>query len=708
MTSRRSQSDGPDSPMPVDEFFSPGPSSSNHYLPSLQAPIPQRPVGGEIHRIRLQAAADQAARMHEAESRRPDYLKRTKRPLPDFDFDAFEPMEQDSNLPNLGVTESPMKGRRLTLFQETSEESFEQSLLAGGFPRYGQLPGYAVPANQAKSGLSQHTLDWLQHPTTSGQVSNDLRTVEPEWAPSDKEVRKRRRLAAFDKSDPSQVHARLYPVEVEGKGRVLLENPPEVPNVHSESQVKKRGSRKRKTRAGSGHARRKSGHMSDTKSEDPVPAKPNWPDAEFPWSLRLEEREELERKEHEEKMKWIERFLDRSSDDEGDEDDDGRFPGSSEPDADEVNAPAPRPGRGKMVPLKAHPDARTRRTSNSNNLMIPSDPADARAALLSKRSVREFSFRRRQEALVNEEPEENEPEEEEVVCICHGTDDGRELVQCDDCHVWYHLECIGIANSEDLGKEDDPWYCADCLEIMTAPASDPASEPTFVPTDDRPSSTSMRDPLFFQGSFQESPTASWTAPRTPKRSSGNLTEFSSRSYGDSSRGGPTTPSSSSKNSHAYRTPTIFEGLHSDEFDPTSTPSRGIKIGGSFTTPKTTNIWSSRDGMMQTPRRRRDSLRLSSGRMPLLFDFSGGASAGGGMPPRTVYSYEDTPIRRSGPRVHQPPLKRLLDSPLGHRSTALPLLDREGSPTMTLEGSRRIQRTMSRKSLPSLPPLTLDG
>lgn len=40
---------------------------------------------------------------------------------------------------NVGITDSPAKGRRLKLFQETSEESFEESLMAGGYGRYVSL-----------------------------------------------------------------------------------------------------------------------------------------------------------------------------------------------------------------------------------------------------------------------------------------------------------------------------------------------------------------------------------------------------------------------------------------------------------------------------------------------------------------------------------------------------------------------------------------
>jgi hypothetical protein len=95
--------------------------------------------GGEMERIRLQMREDGMAHFQETESRRPEYLKRTKRSLLDSD-PTVDPIldleERESVLPGVGITVSPMKGRRLKLFQETSEESFEESLMAGGYERY--------------------------------------------------------------------------------------------------------------------------------------------------------------------------------------------------------------------------------------------------------------------------------------------------------------------------------------------------------------------------------------------------------------------------------------------------------------------------------------------------------------------------------------------------------------------------------------------
>jgi hypothetical protein len=86
--------------------------------------------GGEMERIR-QAERDNAiAFAREAEARRPDYLKRAK-----HESSSSNAMDEDGERP-VGIMETPMKGRRLKLFQETSEESFEESLMAGGYGRY--------------------------------------------------------------------------------------------------------------------------------------------------------------------------------------------------------------------------------------------------------------------------------------------------------------------------------------------------------------------------------------------------------------------------------------------------------------------------------------------------------------------------------------------------------------------------------------------
>lgn len=69
-----------------------------------------------------------------------------------------------TNPTNTGITESPTKGRRITLFQETSEESFEQSLLAGGYARYGDLPAYTYTLEEEPQGQQRHQQRHLMLP----------------------------------------------------------------------------------------------------------------------------------------------------------------------------------------------------------------------------------------------------------------------------------------------------------------------------------------------------------------------------------------------------------------------------------------------------------------------------------------------------------------------------------------------------------------
>ncbi|KAI0638814.1 hypothetical protein C8Q77DRAFT_1077724 [Trametes polyzona] len=677
-----------DSPMTLDISTSTlAPSSP----PPLVTPVPQRPLGGEIHRIRLQLAADHAEHQSEKEARRPDYLVREKRPRPDDD-DADALGDAEADIPTLeeldaasavaaalGVTESPIKGRRLQLFQATSEETFEQSLLAGGYPGYGQSPGYKAPEPQTpvpkggRTALSQRALRWL-HQATPGQPGPSTAVVaeepvqeDPEWVPSEKEMRKRRRLELFkEKPDAKDSPgSKLYAVEVEGRGRLLLNVPPEGTPAQAETPVKKRAVRRRKRKGG------RRGAHGKQEEDDGEPLEPNWPDSAFPWCMRVQERSEAAKMEQEERLRWIERFLDRESESDEEEEDQLLRPPLQSHENDQV---AHRRGRGKMVPLRANPEARHTQ-SRDENMLVPSDPADARAALLSKRSVRALAFRR--QSL-------GETDGEDVVCIgCMRGDDGSELVQCDECQTWYHLRCIGIKTIAELGREEDPWYCDRCLDIH--PAS-PMPEPTFVPTDDRPiGSTARRESLFLQNHLLESPAPHWDseprAPQTPVRGSDDSSNadhtFSTRSsWGDSSRAGPSTPESSEKTVRVYHTPGPFT-LERDQldpetpFDPTTTPSRGIKFSGGppptlgLSTPRGGfGLWAGRGGQTPTPGAK-----------------FGGASAwrhgydeGPSPHMRSIYSvgFDDTPVTRA-PQVGSTAAamqgRRLWDTPGFARPTS---------------------------------------
>jgi hypothetical protein len=382
--------------------------------------------------------------------------------------------------------------------------------------------------------------------------------------------------------------------------------------------------------------------------------KPNWPDAEFPWRLRTEERLELAKAEEEERMRWIERFLDRDSDDEGDVESNSQYQHDEPPSAshfDPVYEKGPDTsypmGRGKMVPLLAYPNSTPKLFKR---ITFPSDPADARAALMSKRSVRALSYRQQKRQR------ELDDEDDETVCICNGKDDGRELVQCDACQTWYHLQCIGIRNIAELGREEDPWFCRRCVARSPSPTRGPeslnTSEPTFVPTDNEPNVFRALDASFFPPGLQDSPNwVSLRAPRTPTRV-GTFSDFS-HSWSDSSRPGPSTPQQSSSTVRIYSSPLDGHSRNYDEspFDPTSTPSRGIKFHAPFT-PKN-NSWLPRTSLFQTPSKPAGrgpshmSIGQSGSYQAILDDHTpiGNVSSTHDHFGRPI-SYDDSPIRRS--------------------------------------------------------------
>ena len=646
---------------------SPGPSTlSSPFMhkastspppPRPSSPSPARPSGSGIARLRADEASARAAQQRLMESRRPDYLRRISRvEVPSAD------------MPGLGIAETPIKGRRIELwgFQETSEESFEELLMAGGYGGYGSTAPERATAPPAPS----RALEWANTFTPGPRGSSSTAAQEdvvPDGPINEREARKRRRLEAFRRV-PTRVKPSLHPVEVEGKGRVLLDVGAEevselLEELQSSAAGKKRGAKKRR-RVGPGSRGGKTRTVrEETKRpsvRDGVPL--DWPDEEFPWNVRTHERRELEAAEEADRMQWIGKFLDEDSDAKSSE---------AAPDED---VPPIHLDRADPPPAMQHEQGRTlpspsRDGPSSQRILLPSDPADARAALLSKHSVRALAARRRlrvQSAA--------DGDDEEILCICRGRDDGRELVQCDDCRTWYHLECLGIEDIAELGREEDPWYCHNCVTLMS---NLPISEPTFAPVEEEIPLRRRRDPLFFEA-LQDSPTASsdWRIPlhgpnpTTPKTNRTRAVDPSSRSsFG--SRNGPHTPRNSSANTErvrVYTTPgtdeRIFHPHHhhhdSDDtispFDPTSTPSRGMRVGASvgsvFATPK----WQTRTALPSTTTTAAHHPPPSPHR-------------DGNNPFRTSSLHEDTPVDRSAPR---PPFasKRMQDSPLTGRGAAV--------------------------------------
>ncbi len=495
--------------------------------------------------------------------------------------------------------------------------------------------------------ICQRTADWVRQPqplllTTPGSAGSskilsalEKAEVEEPPPPTEKELKKRKRLDAFKSNTGSHSGpSTLFPVELEGKGRVLLDIPNE--SLVADSPRKRGAAR-----------RRKKGELAKEVPVVPAPEEhldsPNWCDAEFPWRLRTEERTEAARLEERARLAIIETFLERDTDEEDNDEVNGA--GSEEaaiPSSqwglvyDNANdRPTPsRMGRGKMIPLSADPATATNLSmERKRRSYFPSDPADARAALLSKRSVRALSYRRdkRLRGVGRDRMDDQ-------LCVCRGTDDGRELVQCDDCKMWYHLSCLGIRHNSELGPEQEPWYCFDCHRD-SRPSSPEAEdiemhyrEPTFVPTEESPRVRRTYDTPFYNG-LQDSPLPSWHASRPPKTPvRGGETETASVSRYEY-RYEPVTPHRDRREGGAY---------YDDHFDPTSTPSRGTKLGVSagFATPKTTLFGqvSRPNGAFQTPSRR----RTSGSRAPVGMDESPY-----GRFPVSGFHYDDSPVRRTG-------------------------------------------------------------
>ncbi|KAH9075577.1 hypothetical protein EDB83DRAFT_2350991 [Lactarius deliciosus] len=655
---------------------SPGPSTlSSPFIqkastspPPLRpsSPSPTRPPGA---RIKEDEASARAAQQRLMESRRPDYMRRISR------VDA-----PSADMPGLGIAETPVKGRRIELwgFQETSEESFEELLMAGGYGGYGSTAPERATAPPAPSRALEWASTFTPGPRGSSSTSAQEDTV-PDGPINEREARKRRRLEAFRRV-PTRVKSSLHPVEVEGKGRVLLDVGAEevselLEELQSSAAGKKRGAKKRR-RVGPGS---RGGKMRTVKEETKPPsvregAPLDWPDEEFPWNVRTHERRELEAAEEADRMRWIGKFLDEDSDAKSSE-------AAQDEDVPPIRLDHPDPPlsaqheHGRMMPSPS------RDGTSPQRILLPSDPADARAALLSKQSVRALAARRRLRV------QSSADDDEEILCICRGRDDGRELVQCDDCRTWYHLECLGIRDIAELGREEDPWYCHNCVTLMS---NLPVSEPTFAPVEEEIPPRRRRDPLFFEA-LQDSPAGSdWRiplhgpgGPTTPKtnrtRAAAAAVEESSRSsFG--SRNGPHTPRNSSASAERVRVYTttpgaderIFHHHHHDSddnispFDPTSTPSRGMRVGASvgsvFATPK----WQVRapppPPPLLPPTHAPHSPhhdRTVGSALPLLSS-----------PYRaSLTHHEDTPVDRSAPRPPFPS-KRMQESPLTGRGAVV--------------------------------------
>ncbi|KAH9036646.1 hypothetical protein EDB85DRAFT_2142996 [Lactarius pseudohatsudake] len=506
-------------------------------------------------------------------------------------------------------------------------------------------------------------LEWASTFTPGPRGSSSTSVQEdavPDGPINEREARKRRRLEAFRRV-PTRVKTSLHPVEVEGKGRVLLDVGAEevselLEELQSSAAGKKRGAKKRR-RVGARIPRREDAY-----------------DEEFPWNVRTHERRELEAAEEADRMRWIGKFLDEDSDAKSSE-------AAQDEDVppirlDHADPPPPvQHEHGRMIP------SRSRDGTSPQRILLPSDPADARAALLSKQSVRALAARRRLRVQSSADGDD-----EEILCICRGRDDGRELVQVRRLSdvvspgvSWDRRHCGAGARGRPVVLPQLR-HLDEQLARPPSPSSHQSRKKS--PHDGggtRSSSRRCKTPQ--QGSDWRIPLHGPGGPTTPKTNrtraaAAAAAESSSRSsFG--SRNGPHTPRNSSASAERVRVYTttpgaderIFHHHHHDSddnispFDPTSTPSRGMHVGASvgsvFATPK----WQVRappplpppPPSMHAPPSPHHDHRTVGSALPLLSS-----------PYRT---HEDTPVDRSAPRPPFPS-KRMQESPLTGRGAVV--------------------------------------
>jgi hypothetical protein len=534
----------------------------------------------------------------------------------------------DSHAPSISV--SPVKGRRIQLVRPTSPGSAS-----------GSAPSSPRTAAPPPASISNITLQWLQSSPSNPQR---VRSAETAQELAERELRKRKRLEAFLDNVGSSGAAKhkhkspLKPVEVKGMGRLAL-HPDDLTVQYitpSKRATKKKGGRK--AAAAATTPKKKITAFGLEVREDPLRARrsppldneetksdsegsdgegPDWLDHISPWSEskgRLNEPTAAEKL----RLKQLEQFFDRLTDDE-----------DSADDYDTVIATTPI----EVVP-PVHPALSGGKLSSLQQLSNPSlarsisgtsDSGDARTALFARRGTRPVAprasssniegppttttntraeddaqdFESQAAANGSVERESQEEDDEGIInCICGKNHADAPMVRCDSCHTWSHLDCLGIDDESQLGAE---WFCFNCEQRSMAEQADggDSREPTFTLTAESPRPRVIGAVKFYDPPpMTNSPlfpantsdirnatkipvtpiasTLSHSRLRTPGWDSSNV-------YG-ASHVTPRTPLAQRPfDMRIYSTPKIFgeRDAPTEAFDPTSTPSRGIQLGTPF-------------------------------------------------------------------------------------------------------------------------------
>lgn len=639
-----------------------------------------RVAGGELERIRRKMSSLEDARQAELETRRPDYLKRLQKEerLPSF--------EKNSSDQGLGITETPARGRRLQLFdfQATSAESFEESLMTHGYGTYGEPRTPQKPLG-IPEGLSQDALNWLTFHTPAPGHTVQLPPEATSGKPTEKELKKRKRLEAFHSSS-ARAYAKLYPTELEGYGRVILNVPPEEAAELLGTPSKKRALAKKKRGAPAMEKRIK--QEAARQGQDVASTEILWLDTELPWSMREKQREDEIRALEDDRMKTIDNYFSQDTDnDERLESDDEDFP-STWDEFTRAAVEAPRPGRGKTVPLRSDPDAGQTHIEPEVGSPIPqrinftTDPADARTALLGKRSVRLLVHKRRRKESASRE------QQDLLGCECGDDSVEKQAVQCDDCLCWYHLTCIGVQDEIELGGKDEPWFCPRCIAQIEAEGAMELMrgqrQPTFTVGEQSPVRREMKSDVSFYSS--SSPVRGWgssSSLHTP------LQTISHRKTPSNSRRSLWDESPNASRASRIFTPGTGNGGHArrtSDID-SSSPTLPIPRYPSFGTPKNSAAgvmattpafgvpWALNTNALHTPQNNGSQIRYpnigSTGYGFQVDDSAGIFGHGGALHAYTWRGDEnDTPIRRAPPKsIAAGSLQPFIagqDSPLGQK------------------------------------------
>ncbi|KAG8905832.1 hypothetical protein FRB99_008134 [Tulasnella sp. 403] len=426
---------------------------------------------------------------------------------------------------------------------------------------------------------------------------------------------------------------------------------------------------------------------------------PRWPDSRYPWSLNQLDQKRAKQLKKKERLAMLECFFSRDSDSESDNDT-GMLPSAvpSEDDAVVAGArglwalaqdqpgypsglakPTPRIAErlASLFPIEgASSDLRASLFGATPTPVAPSDPADARIALASRRDIRAslyFASQRREQE-----------EDGTVSCPCGADDDGRAMVRCDACRTWSHQVCVDIRDETELGEN---WYCPECLRETSSMRGAPTFVESSAGVDNR--SLDPRTQQLFGTTGQAEDTSPVLVPSSPNpTSTWPFTMMPQTPKAGDMRTVPTIRSPTTPNtwldSRFRATPRLFDDPHltplpKDALDPTNTPSRGTKYGVAplptatpnfprrpfhdltFTTPITTSRWrlSGSSAILGPP--------PAADELPAL---TLKEAANPPSTPKQHYSrtlqYTDTPIQRSKPAFNGLGPAFALDSPTSRK------------------------------------------